>query len=83
MHEEAQGEHPLSLVTQGEVPGLSRKQFLKLYDVAGITSVADLKAACREGRLVAVPGIGPNLQAKLLDALRNMNAGGGITYTPG
>ncbi len=83
MHEEAQGEYPLSLVTQGEVPGLSRKQFLKLYDVAGITSVADLKAACREGRLVAVPGIGPNLQAKLLDALRNMNAGGGITYTPG
>jgi DNA polymerase (family 10) len=78
MHEEAQGKYPLSLVTLGEVPGLSRKQILKLYEVAGITSVADLKAACREGRLVAVPGIGPKLQAKLLDALGEYERGQGF-----
>jgi hypothetical protein len=43
--------------------------------VAGITSVADLRAACREGRLLAVPGIGPKLQAKLLDALGEYERG--------
>ena len=77
MHAEAQGQYPLSLVSLGEVPGLSRTQILKLHDVAGITSVGDLKAACREGRLLAVPGIGPKVQAKLLDALGEYERGQG------
>jgi DNA polymerase (family 10) len=76
-HEEAQGSYPSSLVALGEVPGLSRKQILKLHDLAGITSVGDLKAACREGRLLSVPGIGPKLQAKLLDALGEYERGQG------
>ncbi len=77
MHEEVQGRYPLSLVTLGEVPGLTPKRILTLYDRAGITSVADLKAACREGRLVAIPGIGPKLHTKLLDALGEYERGHG------
>jgi DNA polymerase (family X) len=61
----------------GRGPWLSRKQILKLHDLAGITSVGDLKAACREGRLLSVPGIGPKLQAKLLDALGEYERGQG------
>ena len=67
--DEARGSYPSSLATLGEVPGLSRKQIVKLYEQAHITSLADLKAACRDGRLVNVPGIGPKVQAKLQDAL--------------
>jgi DNA polymerase (family X) len=39
--------------------------------------VGDLKAACREGRLLSVPGIGPKLQAKWLDALGEYERGQG------
>ena len=62
--DEARGSYPSSLATLGEVPGLSRKQILNLHEQAHITSLADLKAACRDGRLLNVPGIGPKVQAK-------------------
>src|SRR5688572_16157581 len=55
VYEQTRGDYPSSLVTLGDIPGLSRKQILKLYEQAGIISVADLKAACRNGRLLAVP----------------------------
>ncbi|MCC2641472.1 MAG: Pol4 [Nitrospira sp.] len=79
VHEQARGEYPSSLVALDDVPGLTRKQILKLYEQAGITSVADLKVACRNGRLLAVPGMGPKLQAKLLDALGEYERGQGYS----
>src|SRR5918993_5511406 len=42
--EEARGLYPSSLATLGEVPGLSRKHIVKLYEQAHIASLADLKA---------------------------------------
>ena len=75
--EEARGSYPLSLATLGEVPGLSRKQILKLYEQADITSLTDLKAACRDGRLVKVPGIGLKVQSRFQDALGEYERGQG------
>jgi DNA polymerase (family 10) len=75
--EEARGSYPSSLATLGEVPGLSRKQIVKFYEQAHITSLADLKAACRDGRLLKVPGMGPKVQAKLQDALGEYERGQG------
>jgi len=75
--DEARGSYPSSLATLGEVPGLSRKQIVKLYEQAHITSLADLKAACRDGRLVKVPGIGLKVQSKLQDALGEYERGQG------
>jgi DNA polymerase (family 10) len=75
--DQARGSYPSSLATLGDIPGLSRKQILKLYEQAHITSLADLKAACRDGRLVNVPGIGPKVQAKLQDALGEYERGQG------
>jgi DNA polymerase (family 10) len=48
--DQARGSCPSSLASLGDIPGLSRKQIVKLYEQAHITSVADLKAACRDGR---------------------------------
>jgi DNA polymerase (family X) len=79
VYEQTRGDYPSSLVTLGDIPGLSRKQILKLYEQAGIISVADLKAACRNGRLLAVPGIGSKLQVKLLDALGEYERGQGYS----
>ncbi|MGC3976724.1 MAG: DNA polymerase/3'-5' exonuclease PolX [Nitrospira sp.] len=76
---EARGSYPSSLMTLNEVPRLSRKHILKLYEQAGITSVAELKTACHEGRLLTVPGIGPKVQAKLLEALGEYERGQGYS----
>lgn len=75
--QQARGSYPSSLMTLSDVPGLSRKQILKLYEQAAITSVAELKTACREGRLLTVPGIGPKVQAKLLEAIGEYERGQG------
>ena len=75
--DEARGSYPSSLATLGDVPGLSRKQIVKLHEQAHITSLAELKAACRDGRLLKIPGIGPKVQAKLQDALGEYERGQG------
>lgn len=57
MLEQARGSYPSSLMTLDEVPGLTRKQIVKLYEQAYVTSVAELKVACRDSRLLEVPGL--------------------------
>jgi DNA polymerase (family 10) len=79
VHRQVQGTYPSSLVSLGDVPGLRYKQILRLYEDAGITSLAELKAACRQGRLVAVPRIGPKTEVKLLEALGEYERGQGYS----
>jgi len=75
--QELQGAYPTSLVELGEVPGLSMKQIRKLYDQAGIRSVAELQTACRDNRLLSIRGIGPKVQARMLAALGEYGRGQG------
>jgi DNA polymerase (family X) len=72
-----QGSYPSTLVELGEVPGLSMKQIHRLYDEAGIASIAELHEACRENRLLAIKGIGPKVQARILAALGEYRRGQG------
>ncbi len=69
------GTYPASLVELGDVPGLSMTQLRRLYDEAGIRSVAELRDACRTNRLVATRGIGEKVQAKILAALGEYGRG--------
>jgi DNA polymerase (family X) len=69
--------YPSTLVELGEVPGLSMKQIHRLYVEAGIGSVAELQDACRENRLLAIKGIGPKVQARILSALGEYRRGQG------
>jgi len=64
-------------VELGEVPGLSVKQIRRLYDEAGIRSLAELQDACRKNRLLTIKGIGPKVQARLLAALGEYRRGQG------
>ena len=78
LHRELQGDFPASLVELDAVPGLSIKQILRLYRRADVRSLEDLRRACQENRLIAIPGFGPKLQTKLLAALGEYERGQGF-----
>ena len=57
---------PASLSALFRVPGLGAKKVEALRETLGIASLADLEAACRDGRLETVPGFGPASRKKIL-----------------
>jgi DNA polymerase (family 10) len=83
LHERVKGSYPASLVELGDVPGLRPKQILRLYEDAGIRSIAELHAACRNNQLQSLKGIGPKLQAKIERALGEFRRGQGYRLYAG
>jgi len=63
---------PPGVIELSEVPGLSLKKIIALHDALQIDSVADLKAACREGLVSGVKGFGAKSQAKLLARIEKL-----------
>jgi DNA polymerase (family 10) len=59
-------EIPARVLEMLSVPGLRPGKVLKLYKELGIMSLAGLEAAARADRLKGVKGLGPALQAKIL-----------------
>ncbi|WP_447599406.1 helix-hairpin-helix domain-containing protein [Nitrospira sp. Nam80] len=76
-HHEIRGTYPSSLAELRDIPGLRVKQIKRLFDRAGIRSIADLQAACRKNDVSAVPGVGLKLQAKFVAALGEYQRGRG------
>jgi len=62
------------LVEMLRIPGLGPKKIIALRRELGVTSVAQLEAACREGRVAALDGFGEKTQEKLLTGIRNREA---------
>lgn len=52
-----------------KVPGLGAKRINTLWKKAGITSLPELEQACREDRLLGIPGFGSKTQEKILAGL--------------
>jgi DNA polymerase (family X) len=59
-------ELPPGAVELSNIPGLSLKKMLVLYEILHIESVADLKAACEQNLVSGVKGFGAKSQAKIL-----------------
>jgi len=57
---------PASLSALFRVPGLGAKKVEMLRETLGISSLAELEAACRDGRLETVSGFGPASRRKIL-----------------
>jgi DNA polymerase (family 10) len=53
-----------------KIAGLGPKKVGSLWRELGITGAGELEYACRENRLVDLPGFGPASQAKLLESVR-------------
>jgi DNA polymerase (family 10) len=59
-------EIPAGVLEMLTIPGLRPDKVLKLYQELGLTSLAELAEAAREGRLQKVKGLGASLQTKIL-----------------
>ncbi len=62
------------LVEMLEIPGLGPKKIAALRRELGVTSIADLEKACKEGRVAALAGFGEKTQEKILAGIRNREA---------
>jgi DNA polymerase (family 10) len=57
------------LVGLGRYLGLGAKRSVEIARALGVQSIDELRAAAAEGRLREAPGIGPKIEARLLEAL--------------
>jgi len=60
---------PESLLELVQIPNLGPKKIKVLYDDLGITNVGELEYACRENRLIGLPGFGKKTQEKILHGI--------------
>ncbi len=58
------------------VPGLGPKKVRSLWQDLGVTNVGELMYACRENRLVDLPGFGARTQQRLLEGISFMRQSG-------
>lgn len=59
-----------------EIPGVGPKKVRALNQKLGVRSLADLIAACNDGRVAALDGFGAKTQEKILAGIRNREAYG-------
>ena len=64
------------LVEMLEVPGLGPKKVKAIHDQLGIATLAELTAACNDGRVAELAGFGAKTQEKILAGIRNREAYG-------
>jgi DNA polymerase (family X) len=64
--DELLAEVPRSLIELMRLPGLGPKKAKKIHDELGISSVDEVEAAAKDGRIAALPGFGAKSQEKIL-----------------
>jgi DNA polymerase (family 10) len=67
--EELEREVQPELVGLGRYLGVSPKRMVEVGRALGVATAEEFRAAAREGRLKSVPGIGPQTERRMLDAL--------------
>jgi DNA polymerase (family X) len=70
-------EIPQGILDLLRVPGLRPEKALKLYRDLGIGSLESLEEAAKAGRIAPVKGLGPALQAKILQSIDILRRGEG------
>ena len=66
LHEQMVAELPPGLVTLMRLPGVGPKKARTLWDDLGVSSIDELEAAARAGKVRAVAGFGVTSEAKIL-----------------
>jgi len=69
-HEELKASIPGGLVEMLQIPGLGPKKVKAVWERLGLTTVADLEAACQKGDVAALDGFGEKSQAKILEGIQ-------------
>jgi DNA polymerase (family 10) len=68
-YEQLKASVPPGLVEMLNLPGVGPKKVKKLNDELGLTTVDELEAACRAGRIAALAGFGEKSQQKILEGI--------------
>jgi DNA polymerase (family X) len=64
------------LVELLQIPSLGPKKILALHQKLGVSSIAELAQACRDGKVAELDGFGAKTQEKLLAGIKNREAYG-------
>jgi DNA polymerase (family 10) len=78
LYRELKDKTPAGLLELLRVPGLGPKKARVLFDELHLTSLGELEYACRENRLVGLPGFGAKSQEKIKAALANLTRYAGL-----
>src|SRR5512135_173328 len=73
---------PAGVVELLAVPDMGPKRVKLLWEQAGITNVAELEQAARDGKLAGLPGIGPKMEAKIVASIEATKKRGATDRTP-
>lgn len=73
---------PAGLVEMLAIPDMGPKRVKLLWEQVGITNVAELEQAAREGKLAGLPGIGPKMEAKIIANIEVTKKRGATDRTP-
>ncbi len=65
---------PPGQVEMLRIPGMGPKKIAALGRELGVTTVAELEKACKEGKVAALDGFGEKTQEKILTGIRNREA---------
>jgi DNA polymerase (family 10) len=71
-YDELRAEFPPGLLDLLRIPGLGSKKAKKLFEELGIASIEELEKACKEDRLIGVPGFGAKSQEKFLEGIQQV-----------
>ena len=69
-YEELRASVPVGLLELLGIPGVGPKKVKVLHDKLNISSIADLEAACKAGRVATLAGFGEKTQAKILEGIQ-------------
>jgi DNA polymerase (family 10) len=72
--ERLRAKHPPGVLELLRVPELGPKKVAVLHEALGIAGLADLEAACREGRVRGVKGFGAKTEANILAGIERLRA---------
>jgi DNA polymerase (family 10) len=75
-HEALKAQYPAGILELFRVPGLGTKRIRLVHEQLGVSSLADLDRACRDGRLAALPGFGARTAEKIAAALAQIERQG-------
>ena len=76
-YDELRQEIPAGLLEMIKIPGFGARKAKAVYDHLGIKSIGELEYACRENRLVDLPGFGLKTQEKIIQGIEFLKKGVG------
>jgi DNA polymerase (family 10) len=69
-YDELKASLPAGLLEMLQIPGLGPKKVKALHERLALTTVAELEAACQQGRVASLDGFGEKTQQKILEGIQ-------------